>query len=353
MSEGTPEQETSEALLSASRIPPALSALLWPFSLPYRAVVTSKRRCAKARATKLDVPVVSVGNLTCGGTGKTPTVECVVRDLLELGHRPAILSRGYGAEDGAESVNDEFRVLAENLDGVPHFAGADRIANGRRAISEGADVLVLDDGFQHVRLARDLDIVLLDALNPFDNGRLLPAGLLREPKSALRDAGLVAISRTELVGEESVAAIEREVARVAADVPIARLALAATEWCDVRGDGAVALDELRGTRAVHFAAVGNPRSFDLAIDAQGVESSRAVEFPDHHNFTPGDIARVSEAAKRAGVETVLCTQKDAVKLRGDDFEASMANLRWLWLRVEQQVTGGMDDYSAALERLHN
>src|SRR5262245_17167980 len=148
-------------------------------------------------AHRAAVPVVSVGNLTLGGTGKTPMVEWVARWFRGRGARVAILSRGYGQ---AEGLNDEGRVLEENLPDVPHFQGADRVELARIAVEESeSQVLVLDDGFQHRRLARDLDIVLLDALEPFGLGRLFPRGLLREPVSSLRRAGLVVLSRADLV----------------------------------------------------------------------------------------------------------------------------------------------------------
>jgi tetraacyldisaccharide 4'-kinase len=147
------------------------------------------------RAHQVDVPVISIGNLTLGGTGKTPMVEFVCRWFLQRGKRPIILSRGYRAAGGC---NDEARLLQSNLPEVPHLQGKDRVALARHACEHFApDVLVLDDGFQHRRLARDLDIVLIDCTEPFGYGRIFPRGLLREPIGSLRRAGLVVLSRAD------------------------------------------------------------------------------------------------------------------------------------------------------------
>jgi hypothetical protein len=168
-------------------LPRALARSRWaapliPISWLYGLAAERRRARLSARGVRLPVPVVSVGNITCGGTGKTPAVEMIVRDLLARGRHPAILSRGYRA--GADGTNDEGRVLSRALPEIPHLVVPDRAGGGRAAITAGADVLVLDDGFQHVRLSRDLDLVLIDALDPFGGGRVLPAGLLREPLRA-------------------------------------------------------------------------------------------------------------------------------------------------------------------------
>ena len=189
---------------------PALARLgLTAASVPYGTAVRLRNRLfdagwkARHRAA---VPVVSVGNLTLGGTGKTPCVEYLARFYRDRGFRVAILSRGYGGGDAAGTgPNDEALVLEENLPDVPHLQGADRVALAGVAVEElEADLLILDDGFQHRRLARDLDVVLLDATDPFGQGRLFPRGLLREPASSLRRADAVLVSRCDQVAESSV-----------------------------------------------------------------------------------------------------------------------------------------------------
>ena len=190
---------------------PALARLgLTAASVPYGTAVRLRNRLydagwkARLRAA---VPVVSVGNLTLGGTGKTPCVEYLARFYRDRDVRVAILSRGYG---GSGAANDEALVLEENLPDVPHLQGADRVALAGVAVEElEAELLILDDGFQHRRLARDLDVVLLDATDPFGQGRLLPRGLLREPASSLRRADAVLVSRCDQVAESSVNELTR------------------------------------------------------------------------------------------------------------------------------------------------
>src|SRR5205085_8615835 len=168
---------------------------------------------------RLSVPVVSVGNLTLGGTGKTPCVEYVVRFYRERNLRVAILSRGYGSERGR---NDEALVLEENLPDVPHLQGADRAALAATAVEElESEVLVLDDGFQHRRLARDLDLVLIDATNPWGHGYLFPRGLLREPVSSLRRANIVVLTRCDQASKEERGRIREVAARHAPGRPMA------------------------------------------------------------------------------------------------------------------------------------
>ncbi len=169
-------------------------------AIPYGAVVALRNRGFDRRWLEIEqagVPVVSVGNLTVGGTGKTPMVEWVARWYRRRGQRVAILSRGYRQVHG---LNDEGRVLEENLPDVPHLQDRDRVRSARIAVEElEAEILVLDDGFQHRRLARDLDLVLIDALEPFGLGHLLPRGLLREPLRSLRRTDMVVLSRADLV----------------------------------------------------------------------------------------------------------------------------------------------------------
>lgn len=351
--EGSPV-EAGLAPLGPDRSPTIFGRLLWPLSVPYGVVATWRRRRAMSKARRLSVPVISVGNITCGGTGKTPTVEMIVRDLRTRGRQPTILSRGYRASSRVEgredAVNDEFLVLDENLDGVPHLQGRERFETGTRAIEGGADVIVLDDGFQHVRLARDLDMVLLDALCPFDNGCVLPAGLLREPLGALRHADLIAITRCELVGEDRIARIRERIEKRFPGIPVVLLETRAIGWDDVRGGERHAVEALRGNTVSVLHAIGNVRSFHSTLDRLGVACAQGHGFPDHHTYSPGEIVRVAKSALGAGIDTVVMTQKDAVKLRGDEFRAPMEGLTWLSLRIRQAIREGRDLYEATLDR---
>ena len=205
--------ETRGALASASRVALGGASSLYGLAVGSRNLAFYLGWKASHRAS---VPVVSVGNLTLGGTGKTPMVEWIARWYRARGVRVAILSRGYGQSG---EMNDEGRVLEENLPDVPHLQGADRVDLAGRAVEElESELLVLDDGFQHRRLARDLDVVLLDALDPFGLGRMFPRGLLREPARSLRRAGVVVLSRADLVDRSTRVAIRARAEKAAGQI---------------------------------------------------------------------------------------------------------------------------------------
>ena len=213
----------------------ALRGILAAAEVPYTWAVRWRNRrydCGAKTVHRVDVPVISVGNLTLGGTGKTPLVEWIVRRFLAQGKTVGIISRGYGARGGP---NDEARELAWKLPGVPHVQDPDRVAAARRAIREhGCQVLVLDDAFQHRRIARDLDIVLLDALEPLGYEHVFPRGTLREPVEGLARADVVALSRADLLTAEQRGAIRDRVAKLSpkavwVEVVHAPLALVAAE----------------------------------------------------------------------------------------------------------------------------
>ena len=354
MAEGSLQTPGPGSMLPAEPIwRRALGFFLLPLSIPYRLVVSWRRRHWRGRSIKLEVPVVSVGNLTCGGTGKTPTVEMLSRDLRERGWNPAILSRGYGAAPttaGEESQgNDECRVLRQNLPEVEHLQGADRVASGREAIQAGADVLVLDDGFQHLRLHRDLDLVLLDALRPFDRGRLLPAGLLREPVEALVEADLLAVTRVELVSAERRELLVAFLGERFPDIPLLLLESKPVCWRDLAGE-TLEPGALAGERVYGFCGIGNPSSFQLALEELVDELAGFHSFRDHHPYDSETVAMIAERARQRKVETIVMTQKDAVKLDPSWLEAE-PGLRWLFLRIEQSIVSGHEAYDEALGAL--
>jgi tetraacyldisaccharide 4'-kinase len=269
-----------------------------------------------AAVHRVEVPVVCIGNLTLGGTGKTPVVEWIARWFRVRDVRVSIVSRGYGVEQGTR--NDEALELEEKLPDVPHLQHADRVEGARTAIEEfESQVVLLDDGFQHRRLARDLDVVLLDALEPFGYEHVFPRGLLREPLAGLRRAGVVVLSRADLVDERERRRIHDVVRRYHADVP----------WCEVRhaprtllNAAAVErpLDDLRGRRVVGFCGLGNPAGFRRTLDGLGCNVVDWLEFPDHHTYERADLDRLAERAAAANAEALVCTHKDLVKLRLDE-----------------------------------
>jgi tetraacyldisaccharide 4'-kinase len=298
---------------------------------------------AVARAAS---PVVSVGNLTLGGTGKTPMVEWVARWFRARGVRVAILSRGYGQEAG---LNDEGRVLEENLPDVPHLQGPDRALLARVAVEElEAELLVLDDGFQHRRLGRDLDIVLIDALEPFGLGRLFPRGLLREPVRSLRRAGVVVLSRADLVPEAERAAIRRQAERHAGPLRWVEARHAPRMLIEAGGPDRP-LSELEGRAVGAFCGIGNPEGFERTLAALGTRVVGFRAFPDHHPYSAADVAELTTWLRASGADLALTTQKDLVKLR-------VANLGAVPLRalgIGLEVMSGaslLDEALAPLDR---
>ena len=290
------------------------------------------------RVTKVDAPVISLGNITTGGTGKTPLAAWLANWLGEQGRVPGLLSRGYRAlgdssgrrEDGQAgglpyvAANDEKLVLDRLCPGVPHLQQRDRVASARRLVEESrCDMLILDDGFQHRRLHRDLDIVLIDALQPWGYGHVLPRGLLREPLAGLKRADLIVLTRADQVTPEQRRAVLDQLARVrgtddavqVAFVPQRLIALSA----DASNEQPLALEAVRGRRAFAFCGIGNPQGFARTVaslvDVGEFDPGLLRVFPDHHHYTERDLADVASAAKAARAEIVLTTMKDFVKLR--------------------------------------
>ncbi len=310
-------------------------------SLPYAAAVRARNFLFDAgikRIERASVPVFSVGNLSVGGTGKTPFVEWLVGQLLSLGERPGILSRGYGSRPGAS--NDEARLLAENLAGVPHVQQADRVEGARRAVAQGVSCLVLDDGFQHRRLDRNLDIVLIDCSRPFGYGHQLPRGGLREGISGLRRADWVVMTRGELLEPEAATALR---ARLQALVPDERILDSRMQvvGVDPLAEGPQRPPSWLSGRKLYLAAgIGNPQAFEANVRQQGAVVVGTRWFRDHMAYAEAQLRELEAACQASGAETLLVTQKDAVKLR--PLAASSSSIAVL--RVELALGAGQDRF---------
>jgi tetraacyldisaccharide 4'-kinase len=293
------------------------------------------------KAHRAGVPVISVGNLTVGGTGKTPLVIHLARELIDRGERVAVLARGYGApRDG--DLNDELRQVQEEVPEAILFPGKDRVARSRDATDAGATVLLLDDGFQHRRLARDVDIVILDATEPWGAPprRLLPRGLLREPPSALQRADVVVFSRVELVGRAELGQLEAEVSRLGFYGSIARMPLHPTQVVHLatpsaKGFRGTAPISLRGVPVLAACGIGNPNAFGATLASLGAQTSQLVALPDHHAYTDHDVKALEDLAERRALKTVVVTFKDAVKLR--DLLAGPRRVTWVALGIEARL----------------
>jgi tetraacyldisaccharide 4'-kinase len=304
------------------------------------------------------VPVVSIGNLAVGGAGKTPVAIAVARRLAARGRRVAVLSRGYGATrrdarvvaDGAQVLlgaaegGDEPVLVARRL-GVPVLCGPRRAELARAAVEEHrADALLLDDGFQHRALARDLDVVVLDAMNPFGNGRLLPAGPNREPRAALRRAGLVWLSRADQAEPAARAALRALAVDATRRAPV-ESRHAPVEVVDGTLARGLGVGALRGRRVLLLAGIARPAGFRRTLAGLGAELGAEAIFPDHHPFTEGELGRVLREAETARCELVVTTEKDAVRLP----PGAAADPRVCAVRIEAEILRGGDELEAALD----
>ena len=308
------------------------------------------------RSERLPVPVLSVGNLTAGGTGKSPMVELIARTLRDLGRRPAVVSRGYGGtHTGRATVvstgegalvdavvaGDEPVMLAEALAGVPVIVAHRRREGGELAIgSFGARCIVLDDGFQHRAICRDLDLLLIDGADPFGNGRLLPAGPLREPLSAMTRADAVVVTRADRATPETLQRIRDAVGRHCPAAPIFNARSISRDLVRLTDQVTVPLDALRGTRVACFAGIAHPGRFFDDVASAGATVVASVGFPDHHRFDALDLERVGSTALQAKADLILTTRKDAARLGRIPLPPSLAALHAL--RVATVVDKGDD-----------
>jgi tetraacyldisaccharide 4'-kinase len=301
----------------------ALSAL-YGRALEERARLYRSGRLASRRSV---CPVVSVGNLTFGGTGKTPFVEFLARRLRFEGKRPAILSRGYGRRSkgvivvsrgrgpvvGPDEGGDEPVAMARRLAAVPVVVAERRAEGARVAIELGADLLILDDGYQHLALERDVDLLLLDASDPFGGGRLPPAGRLREPLSALARADAVVFTRASR--NEPPAEARSALDRWNPGVPVFSARIRAAGLRDEEGSP-VAAALLSARRFVAVCGIATPASFAATLAELELSAEELLAFPDHHRYTRRDLERICRAADSTGSAWILTTEKDSVKLEG-------------------------------------
>lgn len=295
-----------------------LSVASWPYGFVARRRLRAYDPGGREPA-RLGVRVACVGNLTAGGTGKTPFVAWLAREALARGRRPAVLSRGYGPPAAGSTLSDEGALLTELLGGrVPVVEDADRVRGGRAMLAAhpSTDLVLLDDGFQHRRLARDVDVVLLDATCPFGYERLLPRGLLREPSGGLSRAHAVVITRAERVDRAALDAVSARVAALAPSALRAAVRTVPLGWRRACDGAALELEALRGRRVVVWAGIGNPRAFAAMVRDVGAEVVLERFDRDHRPIAPAAVRDVLAAATARGATHVVVTRKDLVKIAG-------------------------------------
>jgi tetraacyldisaccharide 4'-kinase len=321
-----------------------LTMILAPFSLVYSLVLRQRAafyHFGLLRTHRLQRPVISIGNITVGGTGKTPVTAYIGRFLLAQGYKVAVLSRGYGGSlegqtavvsdgatimMGAGECGDEPYLLASTVPGLMVVIGTDRYAAGQLAIKQlSPDVFLLDDGFQHIRLHRDLNILLMDCSNPFGNGWTLPAGMLREPSSATDRADLVIFTRTPDGG-----AITAE----ASGIPSCLSCHAIVDLIPLVSRVPVPFTDFNAKRMLAFAGIADPDSFFAGLRARGLDLVDCLRFPDHVVYNRERFDEIADALRKSEADFLITTEKDGVKLK--DLPQELAT-RTLLARLDLKI----------------
>jgi len=325
-------------------------------TIPYAAAVLLKNSLYDLglfRAQKVDAAVLSVGNLTTGGTGKTPLVCYLAEWLSREGFSPLLVSRGYGAKAG--QPNDEAKELAERLPDVPHEQGANRAEVARQMLarfsSQKRPVILLDDAFQHRKIARDLDIVVLDALNPWGYGSLLPRGQLREPAPSLKRAQVVALSRSDAVTAKLRRQIRQQVAGHAPQAIWIEMQAVPQVWQALDGTRQ-GIEETLGKSVLAFCGIGNPQGFLHSLERAKIHVEKLAPFPDHHHFTIADLQGLIQQAKALGVSRLVCTHKDLVKFpREWQTELQQAGIELQALVMKLEIVTGREALEERLKEV--
>jgi tetraacyldisaccharide 4'-kinase len=312
-------------------LPDLARGVLRLLSIPYVCLIMGRNAyydLIKRSAQRVSRPVISVGNITVGGTGKTPLAAHVANLLSRRRLKVALLLRGYKGraiqfdDEGRDLAltkwrkeSDEAMVLRRRCPKTPVFVDPDRLAAAGRAIAQGAEVLVLDDAFQHRRIARDLDIVLVDATAPFGHGHPLPRGLLREPTRSLRRADLIILSHSDRISQTDTTLLLRTLRRLSGDRPVIRAAHRITGFEDLKGHE-VSVEDRTAMQAVIFAGIANFEGFRKSVEKLGIRVMAAYQYPDHHDYTAEELAGLTDTAANLEANVILTTEKDAVKLIG-------------------------------------
>ncbi|MEA5000557.1 MAG: tetraacyldisaccharide 4'-kinase [Endomicrobiaceae bacterium] len=309
-----------------------MKKLLYPLSVIYGFISTLNRMLTKR--SRLNVPVISVGNVTWGGSGKTPVVLAIAEYVLSKGKMPVILSRGYARKDNTRKniiVRDREKILSRIYEAgdepymmaqrvqCPVIVGKDRTESARLAQEFNPDVFILDDGFQHWKLERDLDIVCVNALNPFGNNMVIPAGILREKTTSLARAGIVVLTNSNLCADEKLESIKKKIISITGKKPLLSF-VCNSDITDMYGNNKISADFFKNKDVVMVCAVGSPDNFKNMLANLGFSLKREIVFKDHHKYSLKDAANIASEAVNENT-VVFTTHKDAVKLSdvADDY----------------------------------
>jgi len=318
-----------------------ITFLLLPCSLIYWFGVCCHQNYYRLRGPyKASKPVISIGNITLGGSGKTPLVIWLVRYLQAKGFNPVILTRGYMPKDAKES--DEVKMLNEQIPHIPILVGGNRVANIRK--TEGVlpvDVYICDDAFQHWPLQRDLNIVTIDVANPFGSSYLLPAGILREPLSSLKRADVLILTKTE--GSGHIQELSSKLKEINPKALIIQSWYKSAGVKDVFDVLSIPENFLKDKRVVGFCAIGDPLSFELSVKNSGAELIKFFAYMDHHVYQASDIKEMVDFCRSRQIQVLVTTHKDAVKLR--IFKNLFAEIHVVFIPIKLEITKGADEFA--------
>ncbi|MBN2593955.1 MAG: tetraacyldisaccharide 4'-kinase [Sedimentisphaerales bacterium] len=342
--------QSSSISASILRFLLGIAAIGYSFVVRLRDFLYSKRLL---KMHNVDASILCVGNITTGGTGKTPLVAWLC-NLISQNYKCAILTRGYKAKSQeSKDFKDEIAILAESCPGAEVIVNPDRVAGAAEAIDKyTADVLIMDDGFQHRRLARDLDIIAIDATQPFGYGKVLPAGLLREPVSSLKRAGAIVITRCDQVTDAELDKLETKLRAIKSDMVIAK-SVHAPVYAKSKDDKEISIEQLKGKKVFAFCGIGNPDAFLNTIKSLGAKPAGSAVFDDHHHYTSTCLTEITERAKELGADLILTTQKDWTKVSSkleSGNSASQPHPPFACLAIEIKFIAGHDKLTTLIKQ---
>jgi len=300
---------------------------------------------------RFDIRVISIGNITVGGTGKTSLVEFISINLKKRGRRLAILTRGYKRK-GANALGDEPRMLSKNLGDLPVIVDKNRVRGAKRAIREyNSDTVILDDGMQQWHIKKDLEIITIDALNPFGNRHMLPRGILRQPLTYLKNADIFVLTKVNLTknldGLVSILNKYNPKALIVESIhkPVGFYEISKPEKL-------FNVDYLKGQEAALLSGIGDPDSFSKLISSLGIKAGMDLRFSDHHNYTLGELEIIAGKVRESGIKVIVTTEKDAARLL-DESLSVFDDLKFLVLRIELKIEKNEELFFSRLFRLYS
>jgi len=340
-------------------IPGVIKLFLSGASFFYSLVVRLLAFFYRLNSHRLPCKVISIGNITLGGTGKTVLAEFVSRYLQGKSRKVAVLSRGYKRQAGDcpadsgsyASMGDEPFMLSRKLGNIPVIVGADRVKSAQKAIKDyGTDTVILDDGFQQWRIKKDLEIVVIDTLNPFGNRRLLPRGILRQPLSALRGADIFVLTKVNLSPQYQ--ELKDFLSRINQDALIVESVHRPLGFYRLDGEGQPLKPEaLRGERVTLFSGIGDPDSFEALAKSLGINVGLSLRFPDHHHYSEGDLQDIVRRSKASGITRIITTEKDAIRLPHN--KEAEYGVQFLFLGITLKITKNEEGFCARLLKLYS